>query len=375
MMRILFSGLVALVFGVPMGAWTAESVLPPKRPAAPRSLSLLPVPTPLLAFVDERTQDRHGVLLGEWASEVSKEGLFAVEWVRSPRVETWTSTNRVPAVRAILDKIQERKPKAVMLWGAVGWVGTGIYDPDGHGPRVAWTDVPFAAGPWTWTDTNHFGVTYAVALGQNVPGDGKWDQIFDGEGRNRAVRSVGRVDFSNLKSAKPVSNVDEDQAMIDYLRRNLEYRRGRGFTNEVVILASFMTPDTKLWIKTNLVGRSVRDIPAVDFTQTYPVAGERFFALYTSIVPYLREGFRDASGTMTSTLWAMVYKSYAGDPWNVAETERQYLRQSLVVTFGGPHWLPNGATVHEAYLRHSYPGLAGLVAEDTLLGDVTLKLR
>lgn len=367
---------LAVMLNLFTGAKAQESV--PRRPAAPKALTRVPVVQarlPLMAFVDERTQDRHGTLLAEWAMEVAKEGIFGVQWVRRPRVDTWTSSNRVEAVMDMLKVVQERKPAAVMLWGAVGWLATGQYNPDGHGPRVAWTDLPFASDHATWTDTNHFQIEYAVGLGQNIPGDGRWDQVFNPGAKIRAKRSVGRVDFSNLKSNQAVQNVDEDQAMDDYLRRNLAYRRGLGFSNEVVFVGSLLSPVNKAWIRTNIVGRPVRDTGPLDFKKPYPVAGQRFFAMYTSVVPYLRQGFRDASGTMTSTLWTILYKSFAGDPWNVGETERQYLQQSLVVTFGGPHWLPNGATVHEAFLRHSYPGRAYLVAEDSLIGDVTLPLR
>jgi|GEM_PF-2641218 len=381
MLRIFLVSVAVLVLMLdrPKEAWAQDSVsIAQEKPSAPKVLTQIPVSTSrlhLMAFVDDRTQDRHGKLLAEWALEVAKEGNFAVEWVRRPRVETWTSSSRAAAVKAMLKRVQERKPAAVMLWGAVGWAATGRYDPDGHGPRVAWTDVPFASDHTTWTDTKHFGITYAVGLGQNIPGDGKWDQIFEPQAAIRGKRSVGRVDFSNLKSNKAASNVDEDQAMEDYLRRNLAYRRGQGFSNEVVFVGSLVSPANRAWIQTNIIGRQVTDTGPIDFKKPYPVAGRRFFAMYTSVVPYLREGFRDASGTMTSTLWTIVYKSFAGDPWNVAETERQYLRQSLVVTFGGRHWLPNGATVHDAYLRHSYPGRTYLVAEDSLLGDVTLPLK
>jgi hypothetical protein len=378
MLRINFVRTAVLVVMLNLSAEAKAQETVPRRPAPPRTLTRVPVAgvrLPLMAFVDEKTQDRHGKLLAEWAVEVAKEGTFAVEWVRRPRVETWTSANRVEAVMGMLKKVQDRKPAAVMLWGAVGWVATGTYDPDGHGPRVAWTDLPFASDQTTWTDARHFKITYPVALGQNFPGDGRWDQVFDPEAGLRAKRSVGRVDFSNLKSTRAASNVDEDQAMEDYLRRNLAYRRGLGFSNEVVFVGSLVSPANRAWIRTNIVGRPVRDTGPIDFKKPYPVAGQRLFAMYTSVVPYLREGFRDTTGTMTSTLWTVLYKSFAGDPWNVAETQRQYLQQSLVVTFGGRHWLPNGATVHEAFLRHSYPGLAYLVAEDSLMGDVTLPLK
>lgn len=380
MMRMIWSGWLVWLVGCGPAVLAAESsgAPAPTRPAPPRALTTVPIrPTglPLLAFVDERTQDRHRVLLNAWAAEVTKEGGFAVEWVRRPRVETWTSPNREASVRAILGEVQTRKPAAVMLWGAVGWAATGDYDPDGHGPRVAWTDVPFASDITTWDDVKTFDIVYPVNLGKNVPGDGRWDRVFDIGASIRAKRSVGRVDFSNLRSTRPESNVDEDAAMEDYLLRNLAYRRGQGFSNEVVILASLLTPTTKEWIKANVVGRTVRDLGQVDYKKPYPVAGQRLFAMYTSILPYLREGFRDASGTMMSTLWVVLLKSYAGDPWNVAETKRQYLRQSLVVTFGGRHWLPNGQTVHDAYMNHCYAGRGFLVAEDTLLGDVTLRLN
>ncbi len=380
MMRFFRVGMmwILLIASAPIRAADAGPSSAPQRPAAPKGLSPIPAPIPklaLIAFVDERTLERHRTLLGEWALEVAREGNFAVEWVRRPRVETWTSPNRVEATKDMLRMVQERKPAAVMFWGAVGWMATGSSDPDGHGPRVAWTDVPFASDFNDWTDTRDFGITYSVSLGQNVPGDGKWDKVFNAQAGIRARRSVGRVDFSNLRSAKEASDVDEDDALEDYLRRNLAYRRGEGFSKEVVILASLMGPSDREWLAKNISGREVSDIPYVDYKLTYPVAGRRFFAMYTSIVPYLREGFRDGSGTMTATLWAVILKSYATDPWNVAETQRQYLRQSLVVTFGGRHWVPNGGTVHEAYLGHSYPGRSALVSEDTLLGDVTLKLK
>ncbi|MBL9126366.1 MAG: hypothetical protein JNL97_01905 [Verrucomicrobiales bacterium] len=350
----------------------------PLRPSAPRGLSLVPVAAPalpqLLAFADTRTLERHSALLGEWSREVEKEGRFAVQWVYVPRVEHWTSSNRVSSVMALLAEVQRRDPAAVMLWGSVGWIGTGSYDPDGHGPRVAWTDVPFASDHRTWTDTRDFGISYPLDLGRNAAGDGRFDQTFDGQASIRARRSVGRVDFSGLKSTRAVSDVGEDAAMEDYLRRNLAYRRGQGFTNEVVFLGSRLPAANLAWIRTNVVGRPVREISAADDAKVFPVAGQRPLVMYTSIVPYLREGFRDAKGTPTSSLWVVVDHSSAGDPWNVEETARQYLRQSLVVTCGGAHWLPNGATVREAYLKHSYAGTTCLVAEDTLLGDVTLTL-
>jgi len=349
------------------------------KPASPKTLKVVVGPLPrqtLLAFVDERTQDVHGALLGQWADAVFQEGGFEVQWVRRPRVETWTSANRLDSVRAILTEIQTRKPVAVMLWGAVGWPASGTFDPDGHGARVSWTDVPFASDFKNWTDTKDFAVSSANTWSQNLPGDGRWDQMFNIAAAIRAKRSVGRVDFSNMKSGVAVSNVNEDEAMVDYLQRNLSFRRGQsGFTNEVVIVSSLLGTTTKDWIKSTVVGRKVTDLGTVGAGQMNPAAGKRYFGMYTSVDSYLREGFRDTNGVQTQTLWTILYKSFGGDPWNVGATARQYLRQSLVVTWGGRHWMPNGDTVHEAYMRYSYPGLGCLTAEDTLLGDVTLRLN
>lgn len=403
MRRLLISGTVIFSFIWSLGIWAqevettnpagvpevlneesgiAESPFPASviaKPSRPKALTVVvgALPRlPVLAFVDERTQDLHGALLNEWAAEVFREGTFEVQWVRRPRVETWTSVNRLDSIRAMLTEIQTRKPTAVMLWGAVGWPATGTLDPDGHGARVAWTDVPFASDFTNWTDTRDFAIASANSWSRNVAADGRWDQVFNIAAAIRAKRSVGRVDFSNMRTGTAISVVNEDEAMVDYLQRNLAYRRGQsGFSNEVVMVSSLLGATTKSWIRSTVAGRKVTDLGTTAAGQMNPAAGKRYFAMYTSVDSYLREGFRDATGVQTQTLWTILYKSFGADPWNVGATARQYLRQSLVVTWGGRHWMPNGETVHEAYMRHSYPGLGCLTAENTLLGDVTLRLN
>nr|MBS0038576.1 T9SS type A sorting domain-containing protein [Saprospiraceae bacterium] len=112
--------------------------------------------------------------------------------------------------------------RSVLLLGNIPVPYSGDMAPDGHVPdhRGAWpADTYYGDMTGNWTDSY---VNIAVAdrpENHNLPGDGKFDQnvVF-----SQLELEVGRVDMSRL----PAFDAPEAELTLQYLRKNISYRRG-----------------------------------------------------------------------------------------------------------------------------------------------------
>ena len=111
---------------------------------------------------------------------------------------------------------------------AVGAVApfVGNQAPDGHGDHVgAWpADGYYGDMNGTWTDTSVNNTTASRAQNDNIPGDGKFDQV---SFPSLVELQVGRVDLHTLNRS-PSSTASETARLRRYLRKAHDFRHKLG---------------------------------------------------------------------------------------------------------------------------------------------------
>lgn len=115
-----------------------------------------------------------------------------------------------PQVRALVLADYQADPtrvQAVFVLGHVAVPYSGLLNPDGHGDHLgAWpADAYYGNMDGTWTDTQVNDVSASRPENRNVPGDGKFDQLFIA---SDVKLQVGRVDLSNLPAFAPLTERD-----------------------------------------------------------------------------------------------------------------------------------------------------------------------
>ncbi len=133
-------------------------------------------------------------------------------------------TDTVASVKAQIVARHASNPlKSLFLIGHVPVPYSGNINPDSHPEhKGAWPCDGFYGDMDTnlWTDSTVNNATAARAENFNVPGDGKYDQsTFP----SAVELSVGRVDFANLPSFAPLSEVD---LLNRYLDKDHNFRTG-----------------------------------------------------------------------------------------------------------------------------------------------------
>lgn len=199
------------------------------------SVRVLGAPGTVLTLVDSTLYSDAAVSnkLAEWKAQVEREGWYRIDLRTRTRVKTRFDTNRLAEITAIRSLIAASNYVGVQCWGAIAMGVAGWINPDGHAARPFDTDLPFlTATNYAFTDSVNNG---SNSYGTNAIGDGYWDD-------NAApfVRPVARVSFHDLVltdsgttwpspcfTGQPVAPaVDETNATIAYLQRDLDYRRG-----------------------------------------------------------------------------------------------------------------------------------------------------
>jgi hypothetical protein len=137
-----------------------------------------------------------------------------------------TSADTVIKAAIANDYAAHANVKAILIVGHLAgpysgdFNASGYYPPDGHVPfhDGAWpADIYYSclAGPWTDITVNDVSGSYAPNW--NIPGDGKWDQIFI---PSPALLQVSRIDFNNMLSFTG----SEAQLMNSYLAKDHTYK-------------------------------------------------------------------------------------------------------------------------------------------------------
>lgn len=145
------------------------------------------------------------------------------------------ANNTVPAIRKIIDDQLDiyGKLESIYLLGNIAVPYSGQYcndryytvPPDGHGPGAgdhcgAWpADVYYAVHDGFWADEDSITQYARRAENQNIPGDGKFDQI---EVYGTIESQLGRVDLSNLSNFSQT----ESELIKRYIQKNHDYRYG-----------------------------------------------------------------------------------------------------------------------------------------------------
>lgn len=116
--------------------------------------------------------------------------------------------------------------KAVFLVGHVPVPYSGNQAPDGHGDHVgAWpADGYYGDMDGTWTDSSVNNASASRTQNDNVPGDGKFDQV---SFPSAVELQVGRVDLHSINRA-PASSLSEVARLRRYLRRAHDFRHKLG---------------------------------------------------------------------------------------------------------------------------------------------------
>lgn len=148
---------------------------------------------------------------------------WTVEQITAPRTGTAIST------KALITAAYNADPanvKAVYLLGHVPVPYSGNQAPDGHGDHVgAWpADGYYGDMDGTWTDTSVNNTSASRAQNDNIPGDGKFDQV---SFPSLVELQVGRVDMHTLNRS-PSSTASETSRLRRYLRKAHDYRHKLG---------------------------------------------------------------------------------------------------------------------------------------------------
>ena len=130
-------------------------------------------------------------------------------------VDTWAS---VSSVKASIQSIYNTHPdlKAVLLFGHIPVPYSGYINPDGHSDHLgAWAaDGYYADMDGVWTDNT-------VNAGNNVPGDGKFDQSYY---PSPVELQLGRVDFFKQGSYNYYSGISATTLYSNYLTKLHEFK-------------------------------------------------------------------------------------------------------------------------------------------------------
>jgi hypothetical protein len=305
-------------------------------------------------------------------------------------------TSSAMLVRSRIQSIYNNNPDILtaLLVGHVPVPYSGNYAPDGHIPdhEGAWsTDGFYADIDGTWTDNtiNNAGATRVA--NQNVPGDGKYDQIFY---PSPIDLQLGRIDFSDL----PAFPESEEELLRQYLNKLHEFKHGR--TNVVM---GGVIDDNFATMPEGFAQNGWRNFgPLVGFPNTG--AGDYFTNLNAN--PFIWSygcgggSYTSCSGVGTTTdfvnndpmgIFTMLFGSYFGD-W---DSQNNLLRSALAsgntltnVWAGRPNWyfhhmgmnesigLSAWLTQNNLYLGSVYlpEGVAPSTVHTSLMGDPTLRM-
>lgn len=339
----------------------------------------------VLTLVDEKIHDALRKELTEWRDQVQQEGFFQVDLRVVPRVSS-SSPKRFAQLQAHRALVEEVKPAAVQIFGSVAIGIAGWHAADGHEPRCAYTDAPYMiALNSPLTDDRDFGVNRSQPGWSNMAGDRRWDQNL----LDRYERPAARVNFAELSlvlpnmrvptgclKGKPICPaVDELAAFKNYLKRNLEYRRG------------MWTPPREGWLQGPLW--SARNDAPRKFAKTQmpqfhwrdiadpaDAAGKDVFLLFNNCDRDHLYQFADINCRWVRAVWANSYRSFTMEQFASAGVIRRWLQYALISTWGPNWWVipPSAKTVGDAITataRHQRHWEMLF----TVAGDVTLPLQ
>lgn len=311
---------------------------------------------------------------------------WTVAQIDAPRGGTATGTKALIVSAYNLDPANV---KAVFLLGHVPVPYSGNQAPDGHGDHVgAWpADGYYGDVDGVWTDATVNNTAASRVQNDNIPGDGKFDQVsFPG----LVELQVGRVDLHTLNRA-PAAAVTEAARLRRYLRRAHDFRHKQGayaaIPRRTLIRDGFGHAFTsEPFAVTAWMGAFACVGQAPDAPIDEAPSGQWFFPAYAGGKDYLwgygcGGGSHEYANTLgvsmefgrktSRVVFASVFGSYHGD-W---DADNNLMRSviagnadgdSLGLTCfwaGRPHWFPHqpgmGETMGHMARTSMNGGLAG----------------
>lgn len=275
-------------------------------------------------------------------------------WALTTRVVPRSST--AAQVKSIIQQTQQQtnKPTTLYILGRVAVPYSGgfraeqgqVFPPDGHAEHGgAWpTDMYYATlNDDFWTDITVNDNTPARAQNRNIPGDGKFDQMFIGN--EPAQLEVGRVDLVNL----PAFNKSDTALIKQYLEKATRFRNGQTqVVNRALIDDNFGAMSGEAFAASAWRAFSTMFGDSIDAADYITETKKRNYLFtygcgagtYTSASGVANTNqFTNDSVTQ---IFTMLFGSYFGD-W---DSENNLLRAPLASANGGlmnvwsgrPHW-------------------------------------
>jgi hypothetical protein len=239
-------------------------------------------------------------------------------------------TLRDTAVKAIIiaDYANNANLKAVLLLGHIAVPYSGDQNPDGHPDHLgAWpADAFYAYLSETWTDVSVNDITAGYTANQNIPGDGKWDQV---GWASRSELQVSRIDFYDM----PAFASTEIQLMRSYLAKDHIYKmdsltiRHRGLISDNFGAMGGEAFATSGW-------RNFAPLMGIDSFSVLPFMSSLNTGTFQWSYGCGPGSFTSAGGIGSTTdfatnnvngIFTMLFGSYFGD-WNV---QNNFLRAPL----------------------------------------------
>ncbi|MBK8620620.1 MAG: T9SS type A sorting domain-containing protein [Saprospiraceae bacterium] len=342
-----------------------------------------------LLVLDDRFTTDLNEDINVWIKDIKGDGwLLDTVWVKKEnsvisvkqKIVTWAKSNYTLS-------------QAVILFGHIPVPYSGNTAIDGHQPDHvgAWpADVFYADINGVWTD-NAVNVTTATRTeNHNIPGDGKYDQVFL---PSDADLEIGRIDFADL----PAFSLSEKELLKKYLQKNHRWRTGlMSYPNAAVLENNFPGFDEGF-------GQNAwrNFIPMFGKNKVREADYENVLINEKNVFSFACGGGSYTScggiGT-TQNLWVakeiqsvftMTFGSYFGD-W---DSQNNFLRSALasgdILTntwAGRPNWLfyPMASGAHIGYCTRLTQnantnifsmGFGARYAHTALMGDPTLRLH
>lgn len=251
------------------------------------------------------------------------------------------------AVKALITADCAATPnvKSLLLLGHVAVPYSGDQNPDGHPDHLgAWpADAYYAYLSDTWTDVSVNDISAGYTANQNIPGDGKWDQV---GWTSRSELQVSRIDFYDM----PAFTASEVQLMRSYLAKDHRYKmdsldiRHRGLISDNFGAMSGEAFATSGW-------RNFAPLMGIDSFSVLPFIPSLNTESFQWAYGCGPGWFTSAGGIGTTTdfttnnvngIFTMLFGSYFGD-WNV---QNNFLRAPLCANVpaltccwaGRPNW-------------------------------------
>lgn len=348
----------------------------------------------LLILVDYTVVNPIDSIFTQYKQALNKEGWNVI--VREvPRVIDFNA-KALLSNKELIKAIAKKNPDltTVLILGRVAVPYSGDYAPDGHGDMhkgAAPTDAFYAdLDSHNWTDSSVSDIKSDFPRQHNIVNDGKWDQSFI---PGKVELAIGRVDLYDL----PVFEESEVNLIINYLKKDIDYRTGKlNADNDAILYDGFVgykagfAADgwnnlTALYGRDNVVEKRVREeLVKNSYKMVYANAPGAFDNIYDAIYA------SDIAKTGYKAIHNILFGSFNQD-W---DSENNLLRSviaskpmALTTVWGTrPFWtyykLGLGETFGQVLMstqnnkiEYSYPSVSynGGV-HISLMGDPTLKI-